>query len=93
MRFEFGCAGRLYEERLHPRVLLGPEDIPALRARARDGDGAVILAAMRQKARLFSRQVLDADDLVEKLRAAVVFWPKPGHEYLWALPDMTLIGP
>jgi hypothetical protein len=55
MNLAYGIAKPLYAKQAHPRVLLGPADVAALRACTRIGDGRKIRLAVRGKAaRLFA---------------------------------------
>jgi len=47
--FSFGCARPLYEQKQHPRVMLGPAEMARLRERTRAGDGRRILSALHEK--------------------------------------------
>ena len=51
MKYTFGCARPLYEKNIHPRVLIGPDELADLRARTRSeaSMGGRLLAAMRRK--------------------------------------------
>lgn len=63
MNFEFGAAGDLYRDHVHPRVLFGPDDIPALRMRAKRGNGRKIMEHLRRKAGYISDWVFESGDL------------------------------
>ena len=47
MRFKPGCARRLYESGVHPRVLMGPRDVSELRRQVRSGAGRKIMTGLR----------------------------------------------
>jgi hypothetical protein len=49
MLHQFGCAADLYRRGLHPRILVGPDDIARLRRQVRRGDGLKIFNAIRGK--------------------------------------------
>lgn len=61
--FEFACARKLYEERLHPRLLLGPEDLGPLREACRRGWCQKVLASLRLKVDPLIAEVLASGDL------------------------------
>ena len=62
MSFAFGIAAPLYEQRAHPRLLCDAADLARLREQVRDGYGARILAALREKVRPVVAEVLAAPD-------------------------------
>lgn len=47
MNYSFGMAKRLYEQKKHPRIFPGMEDLPELRKKLVVGDGRKILTAFR----------------------------------------------
>lgn len=61
--FTFGCAADLYRERVHPRVLIGPDDLARLRDRVKRGGGRRLMQALREKVRPLVEAVLAADEL------------------------------
>ena len=61
--FDFGCARQLYERRLHPRLLVGPEDLGSLRDACRRGWCQKVLASLRVKVEPLIAEVLAAKDL------------------------------
>ena len=63
-RYAFGVARDLYASNVHPRVMLGPDDVVELRRRTGSGDGRKVLDAMRAKVRALADLVEGADDLV-----------------------------
>ncbi|MDP6358814.1 MAG: hypothetical protein QF473_27090, partial [Planctomycetota bacterium] len=62
-KFEFGTATQLYEEYIHPRVIIGPKDIDRLKDSTRRGGGRRLMNAMREKVRPLVEVVLQTDDL------------------------------
>lgn len=58
MDFSFGAARHLYDNRLHPRAMLGEADLPALRERLGAGDGALVLDALRRLVEPGIREIL-----------------------------------
>ena len=62
-KFEFGTATQLYEEYIHPRVIIGPKDIDRLKESTRRGGGRRLMNAMREKVRPLVEVVLQSDDL------------------------------
>jgi len=89
MRFAFGCARELYASRVHPRVLLGPEDVATLRRRARSGYARAILDGMRRKVGPLAEWLLAQTDLVEAL---TVQYRDANYGCLWNLHDMAMVG-
>ncbi|MBI3987601.1 MAG: heparinase II/III family protein, partial [Lentisphaerae bacterium] len=63
-----------------------------LKWQVRKGPGRALLAAVRRKIAGPAREILECANLPEKMRTAKIFWPKPGDEYLWGLPEMALAG-
>ena len=61
--FAFGCATDLYRKRVHPRVLVGPDDLARLRDRVQQGGGRRLMEALRKKVRPLVEATLAADDL------------------------------
>lgn len=57
----FGCAADLYRRGVHPRILVGPDDIARLRRRVRRGDGLKIFNAIRARIAPIVDRLLDAD--------------------------------
>jgi len=60
MDFDFGAAIKLYENAVHPRVLIGPDDLDELKRRIRSGDGRKVMDAMRTWTRPLVDRVLNA---------------------------------
>ena len=67
-RYAFGAAKNLYQENVHPRVLLGPDDVARLRDQIRRGDGRKIMSALRRKVQKLVGFVLGAEDLATLLK-------------------------
>ena len=61
--FDFGCAADLYRKRIHPRVLVGPDDLVRLRDRVKRGGGRRLMQALRNKVQPLAQAALEADDL------------------------------
>ena len=67
MAFTFGCARALYDEGVHPRLLVGPEEVRALWERSQTGDGKLLLDGLRAWIAPFVARALEYDDLVAVL--------------------------
>jgi len=67
-RYSFGAAKKLYQKNVHPRVLLGPDDVTKLRDQIRRGDGKKIMSALRRKVQKLVGFVLDAENLATLLK-------------------------
>lgn len=89
MHFNFGCAKSLYEQHIHPRVVLGPGDLATLRRKTRAGDGRKILAGLRQKCRPILERIQAARAQPGGLAEALV---KPDHLLAWSVTDLALLG-
>src|ERR1051325_8901023 len=92
MNFRFGCAKSLYARHMHPRVRLGPDDLPVLRRRVRSGGSKLILAALRRKVAPLVPPVLDATDLPGMLSEWNASWDRPGTKVIWGLFDLAFVG-
>lgn len=68
MDFTFGCAKKLYERGVHPRMFIGPGDIPALKKRIRSGRGKRIMSAMRRIVAPTIAAVMQSGDLPTLLK-------------------------
>ncbi len=92
MNYQFGAARKLYEDGVHPRIYLGPGDIPKLREICRRDDGQKIMASLRQRVGPIIRSVLDAEDLVSMIAAWNQNWHMPGTRAVGALQDIAMVG-
>jgi len=63
-RYSMGAARALYAKNIHPRVMLGPDDVVQLREQVKRGDGKKIMTALRKKVRRLAGFIHDADDVV-----------------------------
>jgi len=61
MTFGFEVAKSLYTNGMHPRVMLGPQDVIRLRDRTRSGAGRKLLDATRQRNELVVKQIEQLD--------------------------------
>ena len=62
-RYAFGAGAALYRQNVHPRVLLGPDDVTRLQRQILSGDGEKIMRALRRKVRPLTTQILACDDI------------------------------
>ncbi|MCX5660613.1 MAG: hypothetical protein NTW19_12960 [Planctomycetota bacterium] len=92
MRYAFGCARPLYARGVHPRVMLGPEDVTRLRTLVRKGDGLKVMTALRGKVRRLVESVLTAPDLIEMLLWKKRKWNEPGILVRMCLDDIALVS-
>ena len=92
MYFDFGCARRLYDNRVHPRVMLGAEEIADLRVRVRSGRGKKLMTAMRMKVRPLADALAETDDAAGMLAHHNARTDKRGELVLPALADIALVG-
>lgn len=58
----FACAKHLYDRNIHPRVLLGPDDVLTLKRRIHSGKGKKIMDALRRATHPHVKTVLESDD-------------------------------
>lgn len=88
--FDFGVAAGLYAGGVHPRVVMGPDDIPRLRRAMRSGMRRKIMAGLRRKvAPLVTRVLADprSADAVRSADRGV-----PDYALLWNLADLALVA-
>lgn len=76
----------------HPRLLLSTVDVRKLRRGVRAGFGRKLLHALRRKVRPFIEQLRSDEKWVAVLHSQSFFWPKPEAAFMWALPDIALVG-
>lgn len=89
MNFAFGCARKLYDDSIHPRLLFGPSDIPVLRKKSRAGDGKRIMDALRRKSKPDIARLLSDNGVskaVEDARARI------DGSIVWNLFDIAMVG-
>jgi len=84
--FEFGCARHLYEKGIHPRLLLGPDDLEALREECRAGWCGQLLARLRQKVEPLVAGVLGGKDAASLVREPA------GGAIVASLDDIALVA-
>ena len=88
--FEYGCARALYEQHRHPRLLLGPDDLAALRDECRRGPCRVLLDALLRKVEPVAAGVPGSDEMAAMLAG------RSGRTNGWTiltnLHDMALVG-
>lgn len=87
-----GAAVALYERRVHPRIMLGPDDLAALRERTTAGDGKLLRDGLRAAVRPLVRQVLDAPDLARFIGDWDHANRKPGSPVVLALEDIAMVA-
>jgi hypothetical protein len=92
MNFQFGSARQLYTRRVHPRVWLGPKDLPRLRALVRRGLHRKLMAALRAKTAPLVERILSADDVPAMIAKWNTHWNQPGTAVVWELHDIALVG-
>ncbi|MCX5662965.1 MAG: hypothetical protein NTW19_25045 [Planctomycetota bacterium] len=90
MTFAFGSAAALYKSRVHPRVLLGPDELAALRRKTRSGLHAKLLAAIRVKTAPLVERVHTTPDLPALLATWNHHWTGPATPVIWGLHDTAL---
>ena len=74
--FTFGCAADLYRERVHPRVLIGPDDLARLRDRVKRGGGRRLMQALREFGRVY--EIEEFDNKRRQKMGLAVLDPKAG---------------
>jgi hypothetical protein len=92
MHSEFGCARPLYEKNVHPRVLMGADEIARLRRCVRSGLGRRIFRIMRLKAAAMTQRILTSPDLPEAIGRWNVSWVEPFTNVMWGLLDTAVVG-
>ncbi len=92
MDYRLGAARKLYASHTHPRIFLGPADLDTLRRRCRRGDGAKLLAVLREKTALIAAIVHDATDLPKLLSEWNINWHQPGTRLVFGLNDLAMVG-
>jgi len=91
MRFEFGCAKKLYERNVHPRVLLGPKDVERLRERVRCGNARKLMNAVRKCTRPCAEEILTCDDILGG-EASTKRYERFGAMILDRALDVAIVG-
>ncbi len=92
MNFDFGYAAELYEKGIHPRVMLGPEELNDLKQRVQDGSGRTILDGLHGQMRELAERVHHAEDLTLMVGQWNHNWQQPGTAVVQKLFDMALAG-
>lgn len=90
MGFTFGCAKPLYEAQVHPRVLIGPRDLEAIRRRSRSGNGRRILESLRAWVGPRVDALLSASD-AQAVRA-VIHGATFGVPVYFSLDEVAMLG-
>ncbi|MBI3985370.1 MAG: hypothetical protein HY343_00475, partial [Lentisphaerae bacterium] len=91
-RFAFGCAAGLYRRGVHPRVLVGPADLPRLRRTMRQGTCRKVMDAMRSQLRPLVEQMLAGHDLKDLLAHRQLRQGRGDSPVLQRLHDLALVG-
>jgi hypothetical protein len=86
VRFDFGCARPLYEKRIHPRVMIGPDGVKALREKCRSGQSRALLERLRRKVEPMVKGVLASKDLPAFLKTPA------GRRIVGGLDNMAMVG-
>ncbi len=92
MNFSFGHAKQLYARRIHPRVVLGPRDVPILRRIIRSGDGRAIMEAIRCKTRPIIERALAAADIRAVLTDPDPSWTSFRVALTWNVRDIAIVA-
>jgi len=90
MSFTFGCAKPLYRKHIHPRLLVGPNELEQMRQRTRGGVGKRLLAGMRTRLRPVALEILAAAD--DKAARAVVDGAYFGRPLWHFLDELAALG-
>jgi len=90
-RYTFGCAADLYARNIHPRVMLGPDDVVRLREQVKTGDGKKIMNGLRRLTRPLIEAVLEADDLVTLMKGDGT-WTSPGARVSGGIDNMAIVA-
>jgi hypothetical protein len=88
MKYQFGCARKLYATNQHPRLLLGPTDLPLLRKRIRAGDGRRIMVCLRKRVASVVQPLLSSGDVAGLIRQ----WGISGTENVFGGKVMLALG-
>lgn len=92
MNYRLNAARSLYAKHVHPRVFLGPADMPALRRAVRTGVGRTIMTGLRRRVKPLVAGVLAAPDLPQMLAQWNVNWHMPGTRVVFGIVDMALVA-
>ncbi|MCX5659686.1 MAG: hypothetical protein NTW19_08190 [Planctomycetota bacterium] len=95
MPHTFGCAADLYHRRIHPRILVGPDDIVRLRQQVRRGDGLKLFNAICQKiAPLVDRLVVTEtpEALDTLLDPGKSIWASFANQVENSIHDMAMVA-
>lgn len=89
MNFAFGCARKLYDRNIHPRVLFGPEELEDIRQTIRKGDGKLLMNAIREKTKLDIARLLSDEGVETSVERAKV---NTDGSMAWNLFDIAMVG-
>ena len=90
-RYAFASAENLYRRNVHPRVMLGPDDVVELRRQIQRGDGKKIMAALRKKVRTLVDFVIESEDLATMLKGDGSH-NSPAARVGYAIDDMAMVA-
>ena len=92
MDYGFGAARQLYADKLHPRIYLGPDDLPVLRRQIKTGAGKKIMTGLRLRVAPPVADILGATDLVDMIANWNTNWHMPGTRVVMGLFDIAMVG-
>lgn len=92
MKFEFGAARKLYEEKIHPRVMLGPKEVEGLRVSVRTNGARRLMDAMRRNMRPVIDRVLNSEDLIHIIANWNKTWGELGTPVVFGMQNMAMIA-
>jgi hypothetical protein len=92
MAFDFGCARTRYADGQHPRLLISADELVALRRQTHTGQGAKLLAALREKTDRLIATVTAADDLPALLAHHTVRSDPMGEHVFQGAGDIALVA-
>ena len=90
MQYAFGCAQSLYADNIHPRVLVGPRDIAALRKRIASGDGRRVMEGIRAQLTPIIDGLHAANDASKMLHQPSNKMVEDSHPLIARLHDLAL---
>lgn len=91
-KFESGIARRLYQKRIHPRLLMGPEDLNRLKESIKSGGGKRLMNAVRDQIQPLVKIVLEANNLPELVADYNRGPEHDGPAIVGNVQEMALVG-